>query len=137
MTMTVTRRKNLIKAIRKALLLSHGQASRVVDANWINLACIEDRPLHDMIIVVTQTTNSRGDWSGTASMYVDENDYIGFIDVPAGLMKPFLTASIARAYQLPDDLVEFYDAQWEADMRRPLDIPASPFGYDMAAFLAA
>jgi len=133
MTMTVTRRKNLIKAIRKALLLGHGQASRVVDANWINLACMDTQPLHELVVVPTQSQGNRnGDWSGTASLYVGD-EYLCFIDVPAGLMKPVLTASIARAYQLPDDLADFHDAQWEAEMRRPLDIPASPFAFDMAA----
>lgn len=133
MTMTVTRRKNLIKAIRKALLLNHAQASRVVDANWINLACMETQPLHELVVVPTQNQGNRhGDWSGTASLYVGD-EYLCFIDVPAGLMKPVLTASMARAYQLPEDLVDFYDAEWEAYMRRPFEISPSPFPLDLAA----
>lgn len=133
MTMTVTRRQNLIKAIRRGLLLGYNQAARVVDANWINLACMEPRPLHELVVVPTQSDGNRGgDWSGTASLYIGD-EYLCFIDVPAGLMKPVLTASMARAYQLPQDLVDFYDAEWEAYMRRPIEISPAPFPLDLAA----
>jgi hypothetical protein len=133
MTMTVTRRQNLIKAIRKGLLLRYNQASRVVDANWMNLACMEPRPLHELTVVPNQSEGDRrGDWSGSAYLYIGD-EYLCFIEVPAGMMKPVLTASLARAYGLPDELTEYYEAQLEAEMRRPFDIPASPFALDMAA----
>lgn len=133
MVMTTTRRQNLIKAIRKGLLLSYAKASRVVDANWMSLACMEDRPLHQLQVVAVQTGgNYRGDWSGTAELYVGD-DYLCFIDVPAGLMEPILTASLARAYGLPDHLVEFYERDMiqasrmdDADLDAlygPLDLP--------------
>lgn len=129
MTMTATRRANLIKAIRRGLLLSHGQASRVVDANWMSLACMEDRPLHKLEVVPVQSAgNVRGDWSGTAYLYVGD-EQICWVDVPAGLMKPVLTASLARAYGLPDDLVEAYEREIDRETTREFAISAGPFDH--------
>lgn len=129
MTMTATRRSNIIKAVRKGLLLGHRQASHVVDANWIMLATMEDRPLHDLEVVPVQSAgNVRDDWSGSAHLYVGE-DNLGWIEIPAGLMKPVLTASIARAYGLPDDVTARYEAEIDAMMARTITIPAGPFDH--------
>lgn len=138
MTMTSTRRSNLIKAIRKGLLLSYAKASRVVDHNWMSLACMEPRPLHELTVYPCQSQgNSRGDWSGTAQLFIGE-EYLGFINVPAGLMEPVLTASLARAYQLPADLIDFYEEDLDRRMGKfsrmdDLDLDALYGPLDMAA----
>lgn len=108
MPMNSTRRQNLIKAIRKGMLLSYRQAAHVVDVNWIQLSTMDEQPLHKADVVPHQDAANRQDFSGMASVYVDD-EYVTWLTIPAGLMEPVLTASIARAYGLPDHLVEAYE----------------------------
>lgn len=128
MAMTKTRLRNLVKAIRAGLLLSDHQARRVVDANWLNLSCMDDQPLHDLRIVPVQSAgNIKRDWSGSAYMYVGD-DNLGWIEVPVGLMKPILTTSIARAYDCPPEIVAAYEGDIEAILAganwyEPLELP--------------
>lgn len=119
MPMNATRRQNLIKAIRKGMLLSYRQASHVVDVNWMQLATLPSQPLHTAEVVPHQQDANVEDYSGMASVYVGD-DYVTWLTIPAGLMQPILTTSIARAYGLPDDLVAVYEQGVEDMLRLPL-----------------
>lgn len=119
--MTASRRKNLIKALRKSMLLSTAQAIEVIDANWLQLTCT-DKPFHDIEIVPIQHV-VHDDWSGLASVWI-AGEYDSTLRIPAGLMRPVQTASLAAAYGLSKEDVARYESEihdmmnWNARVNR-------------------
>src|SRR3546814_3983469 len=91
---TVTARKHIIAAIRRATLCSQRTAMNIVDANWYRVHSFDaDMRLAEITINLTNPD----DFSGQLRLW-DTQTWKTKLEVPAGGLRAWATSSIEVAY---------------------------------------
>ena len=91
---TVTARKHIIAAIRRATLCSQRTAMNIVDANWYRIHSFDaDMRLAEVTIDMTNPA----DFSGQLSLW-ENKTWKTTLEVPAGGLREIATCSIEVAY---------------------------------------
>lgn len=91
---TVTARKHIIAAIRRATLCSQRTAMNIVDSNWYRIHSFDA----DMRLAnVTIDRTNPDDFSGQLSLWANK-EWKTTLSVPAGGLRTWATSSIEEAY---------------------------------------